>query len=100
MLSLKKDHATVLTLGKSFFSSLNRPKAYRPCIEDVSFLWGDCLDELFYTRKGCQDPWFVNPVSLPICTNVTHILGSYNIGPAASGKDSQFWDRPYMAQRE
>ena len=39
-------------------------------------------------------------VSLPICTNITHILGSYNEGPAASGWDGRFWDRPYMAQRE
>ena len=38
--------------------------------------------------------------ALPPCTNVTQILGSYNEGPAASGSDRRFWDRPYMAQRE
>ena len=53
---------------------------------------------------GCQDPWHVNPkVPLPACTNITYIRGSYSRGPTANntgGWDYQFWDRPYMHEKE
>ena len=50
---------------------------------------------------GCQDPWFYKPdVPLPACDNITKILGSYARGPDNQGWDGQFWDRPYMAERE
>ena len=42
----------------------------------------------------------ISEISLPPCTNVTDILGSYNEGPAARGWDGRFWDKPYMAERE
>ena len=50
---------------------------------------------------GCQDPWHVNPkVPLPACTNITFIRGSYSKGPMAGKWDDQFWDRPYMGEKE
>ena len=61
LLSLQKDHATVFNLRKTFFTSLSRPQDDRPCMDDSSFDWGNCLDKMFYARKGCQDPWYVNP---------------------------------------
>ena len=52
---------------------------------------------------GCQDPWKVNSkVSLPTCTNVTVIQRGYRRGPLQNKTkwDHEFWDRPYMAERE
>ena len=77
----------------------------KECEEKEDYNWGDCLDEMFYQRKGCQDPWNVNPnVPLGVCTNVTEILLSYRRGPGELIKDVpwdfQFWDRPYMFERE
>ena len=49
----------------------------------------------------CQDPWYYNPtLSLPACTNITHILGSYDRGPAKLGWDDKLWDRQYMSEKE
>ena len=44
----------------------------------------------------------MNPkVPLPACTNVSEIAASYNQGPAEMNSwDKQFWDRPYMPERE
>ena len=68
--------------------------------------------------EGCQDPWYVNSENpLPVCDNITKILGSYDrgrrqnfagnlqerifvTGPARNGFDGQQWDRPYMAEKE
>ena len=77
----------------------------RECEEKEDYNWGDCLDEMFYLRKGCQDPWNVNPkVPLRVCTNVTEIKLSYRQGPPELIDelqwDGQFWDRPYMSERE
>ena len=75
----------------------------RECEEKPNYHWGDCLDEIFYLRKGCQDPWNVNPkVPLRVCTNITEILTSYRRGPLLEQVvwDGQFWDRPYMSARE
>ena len=58
--SLVKDKATIITLHKSFFSSLSRPEDGRECVEDKNYDWGNCLDNMFYTAKQCQDPWYVN----------------------------------------
>ena len=50
---------------------------------------------------GCQDPWNFNPkVSLPVCDNITKILGSYSKGPDAQPHDGQYMDRPFMPERE
>ena len=54
----------------------------RECEEIEDYHWGDCLDEMFYLRKGCQDPWNVNQkVPLRVCTNITEIQTSYRRGP-------------------
>ena len=58
--SLVKDKATIITLHKSFFSSLSRPEDERKCVDDKTYDWGNCLDSMFYAPKGCQDPWYVN----------------------------------------
>jgi len=101
-LKLQKDAASTFILSKTKLISLSRSD--RECEEKVDFNWGDCLDEEFYLKKGCQDPWHVNPkVPLPPCTNVTYIRASYDRGPAREsygGWDMQFWDRQYMAERE
>ena len=60
MLSLKKNIANIFTLKKTLFSSLSRPQDDRPCVDDVLYDWGNCLDKMFYANKGCQDPWYVN----------------------------------------
>ena len=91
-----------LYFSKTKFKTISRHD--RECEEAMDYNWGDCLDEMFYLRKGCQDPWNVNPkVPLPVCTNVTYILASYGRGPAKEsyGKwDQEFWDRHYMAEME
>ena len=88
--------------NKTKFKTISRND--RECEEAMDYNWGDCLDEMFYLRKGCQDPWSVNPnVPLPVCTNVTYILASYGRGPVKEsyGKwDQEFWDRHYMAEME
>ena len=61
LMALEEDHANVITLGKTSFTSLSRPKHDRECVEDTSYDWKACLDNLFYSIKGCQDPWYVNP---------------------------------------
>ena len=58
--SLKENEAAVFTLKKIFSSSLSRPESHRPCVDDKSYSWGNCLDNLFYIERGCQDPWYVN----------------------------------------
>ena len=60
LLSLRKDHAHVITLRKTSFTSLSRPQDDRECVDDNSYDWKSCLDNMFYKRKGCQDPWYVN----------------------------------------
>ena len=60
LLSLRKDHAHVITLRKTSFTSLSRPQDDRECVDDSSYDWKSCLDNMFYKRKGCQDPWYVN----------------------------------------
>ena len=60
---------------------------------------------VIYMRKGCQDPWHVNPkVPLHVCTNVTEIRLSYRQGPPELINevvwDGEFWDRPHMFERE
>ena len=77
----------------------------KECEEQEDYNWGDCLDEMFYLKKGCQDPWNVNSrVPLRICTNVTEIMMSYRQGPYELIKnvewDKEFWDRPWMFERE
>ena len=70
ILTLKKDKAAIFTLNKVFFSSLSRPHDDRPCVDDVSYDWGSCLDNMFLSRKGCQDPWDLNTgTHLFICDN-------------------------------
>ena len=70
-----------------------------------------CSASYPFLNSGCQDPWHVNPrVSLPACTNVTYIRGSFCQGPMTEvtnatcgrygGWDGQFWDRHYMPERE
>ena len=77
----------------------------RECEDKEDYNWGDCLDEMFYLRKGCQDPWNVNAnVPLRVCTNITEIKLSYRRGPLELIEevdwDGQFWDRPYMSEPE
>ena len=75
----------------------------RECEEIEDYHWGDCLDEMFYLKKGCQDPWNVNQkVPLRVCTNITEIQTSYRRGPLLEQVDwdDRFWDRPYMFERE
>ena len=88
-------------LSRSQTKSLNRND--RECEENEDYNWGDCLDEMFYLGRDCQDPWHVNPkVPLRACTNITEILRDYRRGPLWNTVDwdGQFWDRPYMAERE
>ena len=83
--------------------SLNRID--RECEEQENYNWRDCLDEMFYLKKGCQDPWNVNPkVPLRICTNISEIRRSYRQGQYVMIKevewDQVFWDRPWMFERQ
>ena len=58
------------------------------------------LIQVFWIVLECQDPWYYKPeLSLPACTNITHILGSYDKGPARFGWDSKLWDRQYMSEK-
>ena len=57
---LKKNEAAVFTLKKTFSSSISRPESHRPCVDDKSYSWVNCLDKLFNIERGCQDPWFFN----------------------------------------
>ena len=43
-------HATTFSITKSKFKSLNRDD--RECEEKTDYFWNDCLDEMFYLRKG------------------------------------------------
>ena len=64
-----------LIFSKSFIKSMSRND--RECEENEDYIWNDCLDEMFYLRKGCQDPWNVNPnIPLRVCTNITEIQAS------------------------
>ena len=48
----------------------------------------------------CQDPWYFNPkIPLPACNNLTHVLGSYDKGPAKFGWDGTLWDRQYISEK-
>ena len=91
-----------ISLSHAHMKSISRSD--KEC-EEEDYNWGDCLDEMFYSKKGCQDPWNVNPrVPLRVCTNVTEIMLSYRQGPPELIQDlewdGQFWDRPHMSERE
>ena len=43
-------HATTFSIAKSKFKSLNRDD--RECEGRSDYIWNDCLDEMFYLRKG------------------------------------------------
>ena len=81
LLNLRRDQANIFTLKKRRMTNLNR--ADRQCEEREDYNWRTCLDHLFYSNKGCQDPWDVNPqVELPVCSNLSYILGhTYNRPP-------------------
>ena len=80
----------------------NLDRSDRRCEEESGYNWRTCLDHLFYTYKGCQDPWYTNPgLELPVCTNLTYILGhTHNRPPAHISYDGEFADRPYKAEQE
>ena len=73
-LTFKEDHESILTLKKSSYSSLHKPPD-RPCQarykvgslwtiagkEAPDYSWNDCLHKMFYSRRGCQDPWNFKP---------------------------------------
>ena len=61
LMAMEEDHANVITLRKTSFTSISRPQDDRQCVEDTSYDWKACLDNLFDSKKGCQDPWYVNP---------------------------------------
>ena len=42
--------ATTFSITKSKFKSLNRDE--RECEDKSDYIWNDCLDEMFYLRKG------------------------------------------------
>ena len=42
--------ATTFSITKSKFKSLNRDD--RECEGETEYIWNDCLDEMFYLRKG------------------------------------------------
>ena len=52
-----------------------------------------------YPFMPCPPPPPDPELSLPACTNITHILGSYDKGPARFGWDSKLWDRQYMSEK-
>ena len=81
LLNLRRDQANIFTLKKRRMTSLNR--GARQCDEGEDFNWRTCLDRLFYSDKGCQDPWHVNTqLDLPACSNISYILGhTYNRAP-------------------
>ena len=45
-------HATTFSITKSKFISLNRDD--RECEGKIDYVWNDCLDEMFYLRKGLK----------------------------------------------
>ena len=49
---LDVQHATTFSIAKSKFKSLNRDD--RECEGKNDYVWNDCLDEMFYLRKGCS----------------------------------------------
>ena len=114
---LEVQNAYSFSITKSKFKSLNREE--RECEDKSDYIWNDCLDEMFYLRKGLmfkirdlelmkyvlgfQDPWNVNPnVPLPTATNMTIIQSGFRRGPLLEEVDwdQQFNDRPYMAEKE
>ena len=100
LLNLRRDQANIFTLKKRQMTNLNRDD--RQCDEREDYNWRTCLDQLFYTYKGCQDPWQVNPgVDLPVCSNISYILGhTYGRPPLHISYDGEFADRPYKAEQE
>ena len=100
LLNLRRDQANIFTLKKRRMTNLNR--AARQCEGRGDYNWRTCLGHLFYTYKGCQDPWYTNPrLELPVCTNLTYILGhTHNRPPAHISYDGEFADRPYKAEQE
>ena len=72
------------------------------CDQRSDYNWRTCLHRLFYTYKGCQDPWDTNPrLDLPVCTNLSYILGhTHNRRPTPLSFDREFNDRPYMAEQK
>ena len=70
ILSLVKNKAAIISLQKSFFSSLSRPEDDRDCVADKTYDWGNCLDEMFYLTRGCQDPWYVNTGLFTKCVKI------------------------------
>ena len=64
--------ATSFSITKRKFKALNRED--KECESKSDYIWNDCLDEMFYLRKGCQDPWNVNSnIPIRVCTNITEI---------------------------
>ena len=47
---LNAQSSTTFSITKSKFKSLNRED--RECEEKSDYIWNDCLDEMFYLRKG------------------------------------------------
>ena len=111
--------ATTFCIPKRKFKALNRDN--KECEDKSDYIWNDCLDEMFYLRKGLrssylllgsyqiqyvlgyQDPWNINPrVPLPTATNMTIIQRGFRRGPLFNTVDfdQQFLDRPFMAEKE
>ena len=49
---LEVQNAYTFSITKSRFKSLNREE--RECEEKSDYIWNDCLDEMFYLRKGLR----------------------------------------------
>ena len=98
-LALKEEEETTIKLSKSFFTALDKPDKGQPCVSGNNYIWSECLDGLFYSERGCQDPWnYYQAIPLPFCSNISKILGDYRQGSYTSCKMT-CWDKPYMSQR-
>ena len=50
--TLDAHHSHTFTITKTKFKSLNRDD--RECEDKSDYIWNDCLDEMFYLRKGLR----------------------------------------------
>ena len=46
--------ATTFSITKRKFKALNRED--KECEDKSDYIWNDCLDEMFYQRKGLRSP--------------------------------------------
>ena len=72
-----------------------RSTVERPCNEDPSYNFHECVESYLYKKRGCQFPWntYQNLRNVIVCENISQILHALEQSStnASLGKDRRFW---------